>query len=306
MTFRISTQDQGSTVKQFISKHTKISSKQLTRLKTMDNGIMLNGKRVTVRAFLNENDTLILNTETETKTSDNIAPIKMSLCIIFEDEYYIAFNKPAGMPTHPSHDHYEDTLANGLAFLYKERGHQFVFRAVNRLDKDTSGVVLCAKNAQAATAFSHLQQNDKVHKTYIALTHGKLNGRGSIKGYIRRKDNSVMLREFSTNKTHEDSAFSHTDYKCILASDECSLLEIKLHTGRTHQIRVHMSSIGHPIIGDGLYGNEENYNRHFLHASSITFVHPFTEKQIYITATIPKEFTQLLNEKGIIYEPLFN
>ena len=302
MTFHITSDDNNTTVKQFISKHTKISSKLLTRLKKMEDGIMLNDKRVTVRAILRENDILCLNTEKEVKTSDNISPVNIPLNIIFEDEYFIAFNKNAGMPTHPSHDHYNDTLANGLSYLYKQKGIPFVFRAVNRLDKDTSGVVVCAKTAGAATAFSTLQQKGLVEKKYLAIVDGILTEGDSIKGYIRRKDDSVMLREFSQTMNHTDAMYSHTDYNPLSLGTDCTLVELLLHTGRTHQIRVHMSSIGHAITGDGLYGEEKNYQRHFLHAVSVRFIHPITEKETYITANLPDEFTQLMKRKGIIYE----
>lgn len=292
------------TVKEFITKHAKLSAKLLTKIKKLDDGIMLNGKRVTVRAILHEGDTLVLNIEQEEKTSDSIAPINIPLDIIYEDEHFIAVNKKAGMPTHPSHDHHDDTLANGLAFLYKQRNQPFVFRAVNRLDKDTSGIVIFAKSSVSASAFSNIQQKKLTKKRYIAIVAGTLKGQGSIEGYIRRKDNSVMLREFSPVKTKDDSQYSHTDYNVLSTNNGLSLVELYLHTGRTHQIRVHMASIAHPVLGDGLYGTEDTYSRHYLHASSISFPHPITEKQIYIKCDLPDDFKKILKENNINYDQI--
>ena len=302
MTYQITKENSNTTVKQFIKQKIKLSSKMLTRLKRVPDGILLNGERVTVRAIMKDGDVLTLNTDYEESTSDSITPTDVPLQIIYEDEYYIALNKSAGTPTHPSHDHYYDTLANGIARLYQERNIPFVFRAVNRLDKDTSGIVVFAKSAISAAAFSDLQQKHQISKKYIAIVKGKLSGKGCIKGYIRRKDNSVMLREFSLTQTHGDAMFSHTDYESIISSEELSLINLTLHTGRTHQIRVHLSSIGHPILGDGLYGSEEDHKRHYLHAYLMIFTHPFTKKQILLEAKPPEEFKTLIRNTGIKYE----
>ncbi len=292
----------GKTVKDFIIKNLDLSSKMLTRLKHDQHGIILNGNRVTVRAILKQGDVLSLGIEREQKTSDSITPVNIPLDIIYEDEYYIVLNKPANMPTHPSHDHRDDTLANALAYLYTKSKEPFVFRAVNRLDRDTSGIVIFAKSAIAASKFSLLQQNKFIAKEYIAITSGVVSGCGSVEGYIRRKANSIMLREFSADRIYPDDAYSLTTYTSLASTDKHSLLHLSLHTGRTHQIRVHMQSLGAPVLGDGLYGKEDGEQRHMLHAYKIGFVHPFTEKQISITAKIPSDFLKTLSEKGINYE----
>lgn len=290
---------QNKTVKAFLTQKLKLSSKMITRLKKDPLGIMLNGNRVTVRALLSENDVLDIGTEREQKTSDAIEPVDIPIDIIYEDEYYIAVNKPPNMPTHTSHDHYTDTLANAVAFLYKKRGIPFVFRAVNRLDRDTSGIVLLAKDAFSADAFSKLQQNKHVSKKYLAIIDGKIESDGKIEGYIKRKPGSVMLREFSENKSTEDDAYSLTLYTSLAATDNNSLLEIELMTGRTHQIRVSFSSISHPVTGDSLYGTETDYKRQMLHAYKMSFVHPFTEKQTFIEAPIPSDMEYEIKKKGL-------
>ncbi len=302
MDFIISKEEDGMTVKEFIIKYGKISSKQLTRLKKNEQGILINGYRVTVRALLKENDTLTLATEAETQLSENIDPADIPLNILYEDEYYIALNKPPFIPTHPSHNHRRDTLANALAYHYKKLNLPFVFRAVNRLDKNTSGIVLFAKNAVAANEFSKLQQNKLITKEYLAITNGVCEDHGIIEGYIRRKEKSIIFREFTTTKTTSDSQYSLTEYKKLANSKNCSLLKINIHTGRTHQIRVHTSYIGHYVIGDELYGNADGEQRQMLHAYSIRFVHPFTEKQTCVIAPLPDDFIKALNKRGITYE----
>ncbi len=288
-------------LKLFLQKELDLSQKMITRLKALPDGMVLNGTRVTVRAVLHNGDRLYLNTEHEARTSDAIEAVRMPLDILFEDEHYIVLNKPSNMPTHPSHDHYGDTLANGIAYLYRERNEKFVFRAVNRLDRDTSGIVVFAKSAPAAYRFSLLQQNKLITKKYLAIAVGALQGSGSITGYIKRKENSIMLRELS-EREDEGGAYSRTDYRSLATAQDCSLLELILHTGRTHQIRVHLSSISHPVLGDGLYGSEDGYRRHMLHAYKMSFIHPFTEKRISLSATIPPDFSEVMKKKGISYD----
>ena len=290
------------TVKAYLTLRLKLSSKMITRLKKDPLGILLNGERVTVRAILHENDKLLIGIERESKTSEHISPVDIPIDIIYEDDHYIAINKPPFMPTHPSHDHYDDTLANAVAHLYEKRGLPFVFRAVNRLDRDTSGIVLLAKDAMSADAFSKLQQNKLVTKIYIALVDGTLESDGKIEGYIKRKSGSVMLREFHEEKLHDEDAYSLTYYERIDSNEIASLVKIRLVTGRTHQIRVSFCSIGHPVCGDSLYGVEDGHSRHMLHARSMSFIHPFTNKIINIDAPLPNDIIEAIKTKGIKHE----
>ncbi len=302
MKYIISDKYNNKTVKDYIKNEIKLSSNMLSRLKRLDDGIMLNGKRVTVRERIFAQDTLWLSIEHETKESCNIVAVQMPLDIIFEDDYYIALNKPPYTPTHPSHNHYSDTLANGLAYMYKSKNLPFVFRAVNRLDKNTSGIVIFAKSAVAADRFSKLQQNKLVQKEYIALVNGKTDPRGMVEGYIRRAEESIITRVFSKTKDSDDAAYSLTEYDTLAVGGNCSLVHLLLHTGRTHQIRVHMSSIGHSILGDELYGQADRHGRHMLHALRISFIHPFEQKNIVLAAPVPDDFLTVMSEKGIKYE----
>ena len=302
MDHTISSEHNNKTVKQYLTHHLHLSGKMITRLKQRERGILLNGVHVTVRASLKSGDVLTLATEQEDNPSIKVIPVDLPLEILYEDDHYLIFNKGSNMPTHPSHDHYNDTLANGVAHLYQCRGLPFVCRAVNRLDRDTSGIVVFAKSASAANEFSKLQQSKLIIKKYTALVDGVIDTAGSVKGYIRRKPDSIMLREFSESDEKDGASFSHTDYSPLCSSDKYTLVELLLHTGRTHQIRVHMAHIGHPVTGDGLYGVEDGMTRHFLHALEISFPHPFTGNQISVTAKLPADFINAAKEKGILYE----
>ena len=302
MDYKISKQYEGCAVKDYIQKELRLSSKMLTRLKHLESGIMLNGNSVTVRARLTADDILSLSVDHEFKLSDEIVPVRLPLDIIYEDEYYIALNKPPYMPTHPSHNHRDDTLANGLSYLYSTQNKPFVFRAVNRLDRDTSGIVIFAKTADAAHRFSKMQQSKTIVKNYIAIANGLCNESGIIEGYIRRKEKSVILRVFEKEKTHADGAYSLTEYKTLASGNDASLVHLTLHTGRTHQIRVHLSSIGHFVLGDDLYGEKTDTKRQMLHAYKMIFTHPYTHHEIIIKAKIPEDMISELKRKGINYE----
>ena len=187
----------------------------------------------------------------------------------------MALDKPAGMPTHPSRGHYDDTLANGLAFMFGKRGRPFVFRAVNRLDRETSGIVLVAKDRLAASEYSALMCDGRIHKSYIAILNGTPEKEGTIDAPIRRKPGSTMLRE-TCSADDEGAKPAVTRYRLLAVSPDrkVSMVLAEPVTGRTHQIRVHFASIGCPLVGDGLYGTAESFptdadgmiSRHAPHA----------------------------------------
>lgn len=244
-------------------------------------GIFVNGENVTVRHELKENDILTIRFEDE--KSDNIVPVPVELDIIYEDEDILAVNKPSGMATHPSFKHYTDTLANGVC--YKYRNESFTFRAVNRLDLETSGIVIIAKNRNSAYKLGEQIKEGKIQKFYYAVCKGILNEKaGFIDKPIARKSESVILRGVS-----DSGKFALTEYK-VISEGENSLLEIRPKTGRTHQIRVHFSYIGHPIVGDPLYGKKENDERLMLHCGKMIFRHPITGKKMTFFAKISDEF----------------
>ncbi len=265
----------GRTVKDWLYQN-GISRTLITRLKKREDGIRLNGCHATVRAILHTGDTLTLADDDRAEDENEfLTPTPMPLDILYEDEDCMALNKPAGMPTHPSHDHRTDTLANGLCALFADRGIPFVFRAVNRLDRDTSGVVLIAKSQASAARLSALMKAGQIQKTYLAVLNGCPDPpAGRIDAPIRRKPYSTMLREVCAPKDGQDAL---TEYRTAAASPLGAIVLAEPITGRTHQLRVHFAHIGCPIAGDGLYGSAESdptipdraISRQALHALSL-------------------------------------
>lgn len=298
MIMKIDSTTSGLTVKEVLFKKLALSVNAVKRLKSIDDGITVNGEHATVRRVLAHGDVLTLMLE-DTHTDENraVVPCELPLDIIYEDEYMIALNKRAGMPTHPSHNHRTDTLANALAHRFAKMGIPFVFRAVNRLDADTSGIVLVAKSKHAASKLSGVMMHHGFTKTYVAIVHGRLDGSGEINIPIMRLEESSMLRRCDTENT-EKSKSAKTVYTVMrhvnINGEECTLLNASPITGRTHQLRVHFSHIGHPIIGDGLYGKTSDgsdFHRLALHCGSLKFTHPFTNESLTLYA--PCEFSDI-------------
>ena len=275
MEFVIGEEFDGRTVKDLLYQR-GVSRGLITRLKGMPDGITLNGEHVTVRRVLEKGDRLrIAVGDTHEEENEFLVPTEMQLFVLYEDEAVMALDKPAGMPTHPSRGHYDDTLANGLAFMFGKRGRPFGFRAVNRLDRETSGIVLVAKDRLAASEYSALMCDGRIHKSYIAILNGTPEKEGTIDAPIRRKPGSTMLRE-TCSADDEGAKPAVTRYRLLAVSPDrkVSMVLAEPVTGRTHQIRVHFASIGCPLVGDGLYGTAESFptdadgmiSRHALHA----------------------------------------
>lgn len=271
----------GKTVKQIIYEHFSLSSRLVTKLKNCG-GIRVNGEVVTVRYILKENDILTLSVD-ESESSD-IEPCDIPIDVIYEDEYILAVNKPKAMPTHPSYKHHNDTLAN--AVMYRYRSTPFTFRAITRLDEDTSGVVLIAKDANTAQKLSKQMANGKIQKQYLAICDNvPVELCGTIDAPIARDETSVIKRKVSP-----DGKKAVTEYEVIEKYDngKC-LIRVYPKTGRTHQIRLHLSHIGCPINGDFLYGVQVGNERALLHCEALEFVHPVTGSKTSIKADIPED-----------------
>lgn len=268
----------GKTVKEVVKKH-KLSARLLTRLKSMDNGILVNGEKKTVRYVLSDGDLLELAIDDVDK-SEGVIPFDAPVTLLWEDEWYAAFAKPAHLPTHPARRHQSDTLAARVAFLWSDR--QFIFRALTRLDLDTSGVVIVAKNQLAANEFSKLLIAREVKKEYTAVCLGKIPERGVVNARISRPDPKSILR-----LAGEEGEEAITEYNVIKVSDTATLVSVFPVTGRTHQIRVHMKYLGAPVLGDTLYSVPSDLiDRQALHATRVTFIHPFTKKTISVTCPL--------------------
>lgn len=211
----------------------------------------------------------------------------MELKILYEDEDILVINKPADMPVHPSAGNYENTLANGIAWYFYEKGEDFVYRCINRLDRDTTGALILAKNPLSAAILSVQMRNRQICRTYLALVDGVLPESGNVDAPIARMDGSVITRE--VNFQNGESAVTH--YERLAVGKDYSLAELHLETGRTHQIRVHMKYIGHPLPGDFLYNPDYRWiKRQPLHSYQLKFTHPVTKKTMLFTAPVPADF----------------
>ena len=209
------------------------------------------------------------------------------LDILYEDDYILIVNKPYSMPVHPVKQHQSDTLANIVAYYAQNSGKEFTFRAINRLDKDTSGIVFIAKDRYTANAVKFA-----LNKTYFAVCSGIINENGTVNAPIALKKDSKMVREVTP-----DGAESITHYKVLAKGEDCTLVSLVLETGRTHQIRCHMAYLGHPLEGDDLYGGRlDKIQRQALHCGKLDFVHPITKQPITVTAPIPDDMKNISQE----------
>lgn len=277
----------------FLRGELQLSSKMLKHLKFLPDGITVNGRQVTVRYLLRTGDLLTLAVEDE--ISAEITPVELPITILYEDDDIVVPAKPAEMPTHPSHDHYDDTVANALAFRYQRDGVPFVFRPVNRLDRNTSGLLLIARNRICAGRMAEQMRKKEIQKTYLAVLDGEMPlGEGEIDACLHRTEQSIILREVcSPDAPDADAAL--TRYTVLAAQNGHTLVRAHPLTGRTHQLRVHFASIGHPITGDDLYGNASPLiPRHALHAHTLTFRHPTTGEPMTLTAPLPKDMEALI------------
>lgn len=281
----------------FLHRELSLTKRQISQAKFRENGILVNGTQVRVTAMLHPGDVVSILLEEEMTGSAHLNVYEYPLEILYEDEDILAVNKPAGMVVHPSHGHYQDTLSNAIAFHYKKQGVRMKIRSIGRLDKDTSGIVLFAKNQTAAARLFVQKQTGIFQKTYLALIQGTLeHERGSIRTPLERDTETLMKMKTAskglTAVTHYQIWKPHGDYTAVL---------LHLETGRTHQIRVHMASIGHPLLGDCLYHPEADtslMNRTALHAMCCSFVQPFTDEKITVKAAIPKDMDRLLIMNG--------
>ncbi len=290
----------GKTVKSLLSE-LNFSSKTVTALKKKPHGITVDGQHVTVRHVLRCGEVLALDISDE-QSSQNIVPSPLPLDVLFENESVMAVNKPPYMPTHPSHGHFDDTLANALCYRMQQSGEPFVFRPVNRLDRNTSGIVLVAKDRVSAASLSESLQKGLITKKYLAILDGVPAERsGKIETYIRRREESIIYREVCEKMP--DADFALTEYEVIEVSEDHALVCASPITGRTHQLRLHFAHIGCPIIGDDLYGTESDIiSRQALHAYLLTFPCPRSGKKITAAAPLPQDFKEALKKLGFKYE----
>jgi len=307
MDFVIKSEYDKKTIKEFIRANINLSRNMLIILKNKSDGITVNGNRVTVRYMLSEGDVLSLNYENvdeinkdKSFVAENKSLLNL-LDIVYEDEYILAVNKPANMPSHPSINHFDDTLANMVVSYFRSKNINSFYRAVNRLDKNTSGIVLIAKDKIISARLNDMMKRGEIKKTYIAVVRGNIENfakeTNRIIAPIRREHDSIIKRVCA-----QDGDYAETEFKVLKSNDNASVLEVYPITGRTHQIRLHFYTAGFPLLGEDLYCENNiniNYdyqiNRHALHAYSLEFNHPGNNKKINISCELPEDILSIIN-----------
>ena len=282
--YQITENEQNMTVLDFLRKK-GFSRHILSSMKADKEALTRNGQRIGGSEHLLAGDHFRVRL-LETIDSDGIVPVSMPLSILYEDEDILVINKPADMPVHPSIGNYTNTLANGVTAYLDAKGEHSPFRCINRLDRDTSGALILAKNAFSAAVLSTQMRNRQIRRTYLAVVEGITPPNGTISAPISRVDDSVIERH--VDFLHGEPAVTH--YERLETKNEHSLLEIHLETGRTHQIRVHMGYIGHPLPADYLYHPEYDcFKRQPLHSLQLEFRHPVTDKSMCLLAPVPED-----------------
>ena len=295
--YKIKETDEYKIIKDVLKSYFHISDRLLLKLKRNEK-IFLNSRKSYVYSNVTPNDIVEIVIDFDEDNS-NIVPAKMNLNILYEDDCYMIINKPAGIPVHPSMEHYADSLSNGIKYYFDSIGINKKIRPVNRLDKDTSGIVVFAKNEYIQECLVKQMQSNIFYKEYIAICEGRFSNKsGAINAPIARKENSIIERCINFNCG--ESAI--TEYEVLQEGKNVfspySVVKCILKTGRTHQIRVHMQYINHPLLGDSLYGNSSHLiKRQALHSYKTSFIHPLLNKQVEYVAPIPNDLLVLINEK---------
>ena len=312
-TYQITPADTGHSIERFL-KEQGFSGQNIIELKKMPKSVLVNGIWERVNYSLQPLDVLEISIE-EKEASQKILPVSAPLDIVYEDDDLLVVNKPADMPIHPSMGNYKNTLANAVAWYYASQDITFVFRCINRLDRNTTGLTIIAKHMVSANMLSQMVAEHDIHREYLAIVKDKyLSDMGIVYAPIGRKEGSAIER--TVDFINGDRAI--TQYQVLGRENGYAFAAIKLETGRTHQIRVHMKYLKCPLIGDGLYNPTDiSYlaskkdtdtdtrilKRQALHSAKLEFVHPITKEPLSFTQKLPKDLTDfLIQNMSFTYE----
>lgn len=289
LTYSIKTEEDGMTMKTYLRQRQKISKKLLVRMK-QERSIFLNGTFTYLDHPLQVGDVITMVMPEE--ESENIIPENFPFDLVYEDQDIMIINKPSNLCVHPTLLHPNHTLANAVVYYWLQQGFSRKFRPVNRLDKNTSGLLIVAKNQFAHQQLSIIQNKHEINRTYEAFVHGIIyQDKGTIEAPIARKAISLVERE-----VREDGQKALTQFEVLERFADVTYVRLKLETGRTHQIRVHMSHIGHPLLGDDLYGGSiELIPRQALHARYLAFPHPRSQHLLSFVADLPADLQSLMD-----------
>ena len=276
----------------FLKYKQGLSTRTIKALKLTETGITLNGKHIRTIDTIKVGDIISVEIEDNPKEyikSDTYVPV------LYEDEDVVVFNKPFGMPSHQTKKHQTDTLGNVFATYCEKNNLKISFRPINRLDTDTTGAVMIAKNS-----FSAYKLSKTMDKTYVGIISGCPKEKiGTVEANIDRVDEIGIRRYVSENS----GQYAKTDYEVISTNGKFSFVKFKLHTGRTHQIRVHMSYLGYPLVGDPLYGGDMSvFNTQALHCAKLIFPQPVSDKIIAVKAPLPKNLKEFMEKHNLSSE----
>ncbi|MDY0406165.1 RluA family pseudouridine synthase [Virgibacillus sp. 179-BFC.A HS] len=278
------------TIRDFLKQKLHFSRRLLKTIKETDGAVLVNGCKRQTWEKLYAGDVIRIVFPEEEKAA-YLQPQQLDLDIVYEDDAVLVINKCAGMAVIPSMNQPDQTVANGILGYYKQKGLPYTVHIVTRLDRDTSGLMLVAKHRYSHAILSEMQKQGSVRRKYLAIAEGELEEKqGTIDARIGRKEGSIIERTVTPS-----GQYAITHYKALQEMDKLSLLDVQLETGRTHQIRVHFASIGHPLAGDDLYGGStELIARQALHSAQLTFTHPFQKEEMVFTSKLPLDMRQLM------------
>ena len=298
--YKVNNEEDGVTARHIMSQFLKLSSREISRCKQFEDGVMVKAAGTTqyrpvwLKDVLRDGDILKVKIYEDIDNSGDVIPSDNPIDVVYEDEDLILLNKPGDVVVHPSYAHHLDSLSNALAGYYKRTGQNHVIRTIGRLDRETSGLLIFAKNRHAAAILSNQKGNMSRRKEYLALVSGVMEQeQGTIDAPIGQEEGVRMIR-----KVMENGKEAITHYKLIRQFKDYALIRLHLDTGRTHQIRVHMSYIGHPLLGDNLYGKEipddHGMTRAALHAAHLEFKQPITGEDLAFDADLPPDMAVLI------------